>query len=129
MGFEGPIGLLSYSLWPLTCAFGFLQIPRNLGVQGSLKGKTIRSARKESFTDLLLLHSKREPMLPAFYTHIHTPTPHTPPPTHTHTSPDSLTEARAGGGQDRGGTERKLSGERRWTLPPRNPLSPRLSLY
>ena len=85
MGFEGPIGLLSYSLWPLTCAFGFLQIPRNLGVQGSLKGKTIRSARKESSTDLLLLHSKREPMLPAFYTHIHTPTPHTAP-THTHGS-------------------------------------------
>lgn len=66
MGFEGPIGLLSYSLWPPTCAFGFLQILRNLGVQGSPKGKTVRSTRKESSTDLLLLHSKREPMLPAF---------------------------------------------------------------
>ena len=123
MGFEGPIGLLSYSLWPSTCAFGFLQIHRNPGVQGSLKGKTIRSTRKESSTDLLLLHSKRESVLPAFYTHTHTHT-------HTHTrSPDSLTEASAGGGQDRGGAERKQSDERRWTLPLRNTLPTMLSLY
>ena len=102
MGFEGPTGLLSYSLWPPTCAFGFLQIPRNLGVQGSLKGKTIRSASKESSTDLLLLHSKREPMLSAFYTHIHTPTP-TPTPTHR-----VLTASlRPGPGADRIGVELK----------------------
>lgn len=40
--------------WVAACDYqsvplDFLQIPRNLGVQGYLKGKTVRGGREESF--------------------------------------------------------------------------------
>ena len=48
VGFEKQIRLLSSDVTSNLCLWIFLQIPRNLGVRGSLKGKTVRGLREAS---------------------------------------------------------------------------------